>query len=60
MTSTIVSAEYISGLTYDNLDESQFLIVKRGSKYDLADDLQRKQACREILGFLSKGDEESM
>ena len=52
MTSTIISAEYINALTFDNLDENQFLIVKRGIKYDLANEVRRKQACRVILGLL--------
>jgi hypothetical protein len=52
ITSAIVSLEYVSGLTHDNLDENQYLFVKRSHKYDLAHQAERKQACREILGLL--------
>ena len=52
ISSAIVSMEYISGLTNDNLEEAQFLLVKRGRKYDLTERVERSLAGREILGLL--------
>lgn len=50
--SAVVSVEYLSGLTNDNLDENQYLVVKRSNKYNLADKAERKQACRMIIGLI--------
>jgi hypothetical protein len=63
ITSAIVSEDYIRGLTHDNLNTDQVLIVKRGNKYDLMNKVQREQACAEVIGllrYLSKGDGERL
>ena len=48
----IVDAEYLDGITQDNLREDKFLVLKRGQKWDLMDPEQRMQGCREILSLL--------
>ena len=48
----IVDAEYLDGITQDNLREDQFLVLKRGQKWDLMNPEQRVQGCREILSLL--------
>ena len=48
----IVDAEYLDGITQDNLHEDQFLVLKQGQKWDLMVPEQRVQGCREILSLL--------
>jgi hypothetical protein len=52
VTSAIISDEYIQALINDELDETQYLIVKRGQKYDLTDIGGRREACRTILSLM--------
>lgn len=48
----VVSPEYLMGIAHDELKEDQFLIVKRGQKWDLLNPIYRYQGCKEILSLL--------
>jgi hypothetical protein len=52
ITSTIIPDEYIQALINDELGETQYLVVKRGQKYDLTDGGARREACRTILSLM--------
>jgi len=52
ITGAVVPPEYISAIAHDNLDRSQFLILRRGQSYNLINPNERAFACEAILSLL--------
>jgi hypothetical protein len=52
ISTAVVSAEFIEALSTDSLGPDQYLIVRRGEKYDLAAPDSRKRAILHIIGIL--------
>jgi len=52
ISASVVPGDYIEGIWMDNLDEDQFLVIKRGQMLDLSNPVGRALAVRQILGLM--------